>query len=320
MESSRFQLLLLCSFLPMVLTGQRWLSEQAVWHFHLSGFIAYTGYQKIQCDRDTIILGEQAKVLGLEEEVMNQLDPSLQVSQNYWEVIVKEHGDTLSMWMEDRFYPIYNFSLEVGDQYEVPSVDFAGIPCSENEFTQITILELGEMELSGQTFRYQRWETASLYSYEPRRWLVVEGIGLLNSEDLPGQTGGFAYLLYPLNGNFLCIIDAPSFHFRCYSSENFSYQVVDIPCDFIVLNTQEQDLLNQVELYPNPTAGVVYLSNLMEVDIQEVNILNPQGQVVQRHPTPGISEFSLADLPAGLYLLQIRFSNLQLDHARILKH
>lgn len=66
-----------------------------------------------------------------------------------------------------------------------------------------------------------------------------------------------------------------------------------------------KSLENELTIYPNPFQSAIYLENKGNSKIQAVNVLNNVGQSVLTINAPTENAITLADLPKGMYLLQI---------------
>jgi|GEM_PF-4726854 len=322
MESNKNLTLFLCLLFPLLLQGQIWFQEQDVWHYQVTGFVAFTGYQRIQYDRDTTLQGQAAKVIRIEEEIIDQLDPDLIPKLRQRSVIVRESGDTVAIWLEDQFYPIYNFSLEQGDHFSVPMLDILGDFCNDSYVLEIEIKEVGEMEVLGQVLRFQKWRVNAPSFGVPPELIVVEGIGPISYE-FPETTteriGQNAYVFYPFASSFICSFDGAEFDFRCFSNGAFTYKLGDDPCDLIVLDTEDQFASDAFQLYPNPTTGELNINLSTTAVVQRVRILTGDGKVLKQYIYPQETKFDIRDLPKGLYLIQVYLKDQRQAFGRILK-
>ena len=72
------------------------------------------------------------------------------------------------------------------------------------------------------------------------------------------------------------------------------------------LSTQEQQLLQLIEVYPNPTRDELHITNLTHH--HSVQVYNTAGMLVKDVPTEGLTtaHIDVSDLPAGMYLLKIQ--------------
>jgi hypothetical protein len=79
-------------------------------------------------------------------------------------------------------------------------------------------------------------------------------------------------------------------------------------CDTTV---QVSDLMNvQFNIYPNPTNDILYAETPFDKNF-EINVYTTQGTLVQRIPRANASRtsLSLANLPKGMYFIQIKNDN-----------
>ncbi|MCH8545232.1 MAG: T9SS type A sorting domain-containing protein [Cryomorphaceae bacterium] len=72
------------------------------------------------------------------------------------------------------------------------------------------------------------------------------------------------------------------------------------------LSTQEQRLLQLIEVYPNPTRDELHITNLTQH--HNIQLYNTAGMLVKDLNTEGLSttQIDVSDLPAGMYLLKIQ--------------
>jgi hypothetical protein len=79
----------------------------------------------------------------------------------------------------------------------------------------------------------------------------------------------------------------------------FTINVVN-PATFSVA----EDLLGQLSLYPNPAQGPATLTWSSGVDLEAIEVLNLNGQLVQRLQPEG-AQVEISNLPAGAYLVKV---------------
>lgn len=80
------------------------------------------------------------------------------------------------------------------------------------------------------------------------------------------------------------------------------------------LTTPTRDLqssLQDFHLFPNPSSGIIYLSNLQNIEAESIRLLNGNGQKVYEAmlPRPSTREYQLSisrSLPRGLYFLELQ--------------
>lgn len=65
--------------------------------------------------------------------------------------------------------------------------------------------------------------------------------------------------------------------------------------------------LNRINLYPNPSDGNVFINS--ENEVNQVMVLNSQGQLIQTKAIDSQNSFDISDLQQGIYFCQINFKN-----------
>lgn len=81
----------------------------------------------------------------------------------------------------------------------------------------------------------------------------------------------------------------------------------------VATGIKENELVNSIKLYPNPTNGLVIIDlQSFNGGINQINILNLQGQniaTVTDIKNQEMVELSLADYPSGIYFIQVQSAN-----------
>lgn len=93
----------------------------------------------------------------------------------------------------------------------------------------------------------------------------------------------------------------------CYSEDNaMIYPITGAnPCD-VTLNVD--DLVNQsnsMQIYPNPSSGNVTIRLRSDENLNELSILNTQGQMIRSIKTSNTKEVVLTDLTTGIYFIRL---------------
>lgn len=322
MKELKRSVLLWTFFLPCFLQSQSWFQEADVWHYELTGFAAFTGYERIQYDRDTVLEGQLAKVVSIETESVNNWDPNLEVKHWTKEQIVLEKGDSLMLYIHDKFVTIYDFGLNVGDSMQVPTMEVEDQLCENAPPITIHIVETGDTSISGRTLRFQRWRVVGSFFNYQAEGVVVEGIGPLGFDasnwdsDSPGHQG---YIFYSFNGPLRCALDMPEFDFRCFSNEQITYQLGDVPCDFIVLDTEEQDDINQFQITPNPVDQYFSITLPEAEKLESITLFTLDGKAMKSLPVRDSQNLYIGDLRSGMYVIRLKLTDQRLAFGRVLK-
>ncbi len=307
--------------LPAYLSAQIWFNEADVWHYDLEGFVAFRGYERIQYDRDTILQGQTVKVIKVETASVDYWAPSPEVRNWVKEQIVRESGDTLFVYLEGTFYPLYNFGLEVGDTLAFPILEVGDVLCHDFPPLLNVVTAAGEIDIEGVTFRYQRWNMVNPLFGSTAEAIVLEGIGVI-SIDFPNweeEEGELAYLFYPYNGNWRCATDMPIFDFRCFSNGEIDYMIGEVPCDFIVLDSNQPKQINNLKISPNPV-DQTFSIQLPEVGkLESITLFTLGGKAMKAFSGRRTENLFVGDLQPGIYVIRLKLADQSLAFGRIMK-
>jgi hypothetical protein len=77
--------------------------------------------------------------------------------------------------------------------------------------------------------------------------------------------------------------------------------------DFAKSSSEQESILSKIELYPNPSNGMVYLSVENNNSIKNMEVFNAQGELIliQSSKNNHSSQLDLRSQSNGLYLLKI---------------
>lgn len=93
------------------------------------------------------------------------------------------------------------------------------------------------------------------------------------------------------------------YNLRCFENNSISYNFVDYPCDstYVISSTKNIGLSDRLSLYPNPTEGIVHMSQLPADGYFE--IFNINGNLVQT----GVTRSSILQLQeTGLNIIRVK--------------
>ncbi len=100
----------------------------------------------------------------------------------------------------------------------------------------------------------------------------------------------------------------PNNHYDRDPKDNF----MEVKIEFLKTNTQDQFRRSDVEIYPNPASGEVFLKWPVESKIENLEILNMNGQLIKEYPVGKSDSFMVlypTSLSSGLYLLRLSGQN-----------
>ncbi len=99
--------------------------------------------------------------------------------------------------------------------------------------------------------------------------------------------------------------------------EDFSRENLVTIGDPKPLETANSLAVKQSMVYPNPTTGVIYLQGAQEGDGFEVHSV--LGEVVYRKKVTGKTEFSVHELPKGIYIYQLHHDGKVVDTGKLIR-
>lgn len=197
-------------------------------------------------------------------------------------VYLRRYSTAIPHIMEEEVY--YDFNLQVGDWFSVGDEVEPG-------FIQVMAIEEVVLEDGSVRNKYVFNEGWGVNPEEPEVW--IEGIGSLSGihwRYIPGWTAsGFAYL-------------------QCYF-EDETLLWTDGEC----WDDTEENLSENISLYPNPTNGILYVD---AENLQKVEVLNLFGQKVQ---SQGGSTIDLSGLGNGVYFVKVTDEEGRVEVRKVVK-
>ena len=78
-------------------------------------------------------------------------------------------------------------------------------------------------------------------------------------------------------------------------------------CNFATLSVKETEKLNGLSVYPNPTSGIITISNSKNVDVKNAELYNAAGQLLHVYQLDKSSEnkLNLTEVTRGNYILKV---------------
>lgn len=174
-------------------------------------------------------------------------------------------------------YLYYNFNLTQGD-----TTFFNGWMVADS-ITNVTLL-------NGQQSKYVRLH--SINSGRTYQWIY--GVGNIENgitQQMPWPDG-------PALPMFVCVRDSSQLLWVT------DYLPLAVYCDTLAGIFQPDEGMESLELYPNPSTGLLRIES-QEYTIGRVDIIDNCGNaVLQCHISDGQEEFDVSSLPAGIYYVQ----------------
>ena len=220
------------------------------WYYEITSALGQITYQHLDYLCDTTISHKKIKVIV---KTNTLYDKDTEVSHEY----IYDENDKVYWWnkSQQNFTILYDFAAEIGDEWQ--------IEVGENSIT-IHVDDVGTVDYNGQLFRALTVsDTDDIFS-----GTIVCGIGHL--------TSFFPEKLLENKGNF--DVDG----IRCYWDEGaLIYHEGNLDCDEIYsqwhLGVDEIVTDNGLNVYPNPTNGIIYV---LSDNYGEYRITNLMGQTM----------------------------------------
>lgn len=121
---------------------------------------------------------------------------------------------------------------------------------------------------------------------------------------------------YPLNP----FLNQPKMTYSIYIFDTTLISRYDFPCDSLntLLDpTLNEDVisLNEINIYPNPSNGILQIEGLDNNFIGDLELTNLDGRLIQNIQLSKIKNcnFNFEYLPSGIYIIQYRTNNLQIS-------
>jgi hypothetical protein len=168
---------------------------------------------------------------------------------------------------------------------------------SSNSDMEIKVTKIENGVISG-TSNYYCWGLC----YTPAVYTSPMGVTVLanstNSDDFSAH--------YTPNGN--AGITSVTYQFFDVNNPTETAEVT-INFEVTPLTSSDQININKLQVYPNPSDGIIRLTNDTEERIQTIEVFDVAGKLVQNyfHPEKNI-ELNLSQLGSGVYYVKYRFS------------
>jgi hypothetical protein len=282
----------------------------SVWHSESIPDMDIEGmnYYKYESQKDTIYFGQNCKkIVGKTVRYSPSKYTTVSLRPEYFYT----SGDTVFYYNHhyDRFFPIYNFNVKKGDSL-VLHIPYPWPSITDSTFTTY-IDSVIWINISGQTLR-------KVYTSSPKSTKLsffylddyIERIGSLKTIGM----NGFSF--FDGFGN--------SGGLRCYSDDSLSLTFKaggTSICEYLLpLSLNNEKSITKFSISPNPASGAIniFLPNNSKID--QLCILNMQGQQLQSWSKAPISNsIDVADLPNGVYFVSVTIDGIT-SHQKIIIH
>jgi len=251
----------------------------ATWVVYSEDQYGIVKYEAFQIGNDTIIDDMlynivYSKILepidnNLQYEVMETSEFGLIRQEEKLVYFIKKNDYQwgLQNCLVDEEFTLYNFSLSVGD-----TIDYCNYNYEEDNPIQIS-------EINTQL---QYGESRKIYQYNTFDDYIVEGIG---------QNKG----LFVQGSNLLQTAD------HVVRLINYCDDITE--CNIIVNNMNNIDVENDLQIYPIPNLGQLYIDNINLLKVERIHLIDIKGRLIGSYESS--NQLDLTQYTNGLYFLRI---------------
>lgn len=289
-----FQILLL--LFSGNLVCQSWFSDSHNWVYRYSVPFATSGFCDMYVLGDSLIDGQNFKILHKECVGINQSTGD-SVFQNQHFYVFEKNQKVYFLNSSNQVDLLFDFNLEVGDSFYVgiPDYEFC-VDSIEYTLDSISYLEIGGVDLEVQHFSFYDlfWE------YNGER-MFVEYAGSL-------EGGFFPYLIHQ------CATDLPGSSLCEFRIEGDFVNVLDTDCYELPVNTND-NVFTGFECFPNPIIDFLNISSSNE--IVNCSLIEFSGKISLLEFSNGIID--LSNFNSGVYVLKVTDKNGQTYFKKLVK-
>lgn len=300
-------ILFLIAILPFYSNAQFWVEDNAVWHYDYWN-LGSGGYYKVSH------VGQSTISSVICEEYKIERQSSYYVPANGGTYIyagtsqfgteyLHESNDTIFRWDGNSHRVLFDFGAQVGDEWIIDVNQSAmGISC--NDTSRVTVLAAGIENILGQNYRY-----LDLFSDQ-------DGYYSLNGH-FNERFGGDYFLPYYQNCDPTVAVEFDIIgNLRCFEDDSMSVNFVSEDCEYIITHSGLPTFNKEIEVYPNPTAGNMFINNST---IMRIDILSSEGRLIEKlEYEKAVEKFSIDHLKPGVYFLNLHSSNDKIFTKKIL--
>jgi hypothetical protein len=282
-----------------------WVEQGAVWHYGY-WYVGGAGVRIFNYDTDTIIQGNTCqKITSVEYRFQQVLPPPAPLTVTGPYTLINRYTynsqDTVFYLHQGIFYPMYIFSAQPGDSWNVKSELDTATNCP---YVNVKVSSIGDTIISGQILRWLKIDrgdsSAAAFSNGTgsETVTVIEKIGITG----PGFLFPYSYPYCLPEG----IIFDPEYHtFRCFSSPTISLYVYN-DCDDLASLPEIKSSAIQFSIFPNPSQGVTNINPANSAYSYNISVYDIAGRQLQTlSGIKGNYQLDTEALPKGVYAIRI---------------
>ena len=282
MKTNLLLLFFLVSFINV--NAQKWCSPGAEWTYSLTGQIG--GFSKIIYEKDTLVDLKLCNKLSLKETVI--YSPTL-IMDFYKVYFTYTNQDTVFIFQDNLFKPLYYFNANVGDTLEFGDQYYITCPNYKK-----VVYAKGNMIINNDTLRYYDVIVTNCndFYFNPKYLRIVEKFGCFSSYILPAYNG---------------FTDPQIPQLDCYHDDKFG-ELMFFPgaiCEPTTSTTNVESI--DFVIYPNPANETISISGININSIESIEITNGNGsKVLSINKSKTNLEFiNISELVKGIYFIKV---------------
>lgn len=285
--------------------AQVWIDSNAIWNYEIHDYFSNQGSLKYSYNEDTTIQGQLCQKIEVErtEWYFDGTNWTTNGPQNFPSKYTYVSGDTVFYWFNNKFFTLYNFGSNIGDQWMVADTIYnASASCVDTSYVEV--IDTGSIVINSTSFRTITLEPVgdSPYALEG---VFVEKFGFM-PDSIP-----LRLFPHPVSCTSQTTFLQRFLKFRCYEDDSFpSYNPSGEECVHVPSTASfETNNQEKINIYPNPSSNsinVEYTQNDGSIFI----IYDLSGQMIKKWVlNSGINQFNIEQFEPGVYFGAIQSEN-----------
>lgn len=301
----------------------RWAEEDAVWH-HSYNQIGYSGYQKTEWIKDTLIEGQNCQKL-INQSQQSSFDQAGQLQISPLETVgiyfLQKRVDSILVYRDGAFHLAFKTNAQANDIWDLGTFQLTFPVHSNRAFVKVD--SVFYEDYNGVSLRNIRVHACDENGTRLENYWEAQNSGLIQDTLLYpsftlinekfGYLDGFGFYGIDHHSNTIYPDERMPQKLVCYESETFSAYLADGEVDCFSHTFDNEASLNELELsqikiYPNPSKNAVFFENLPAGG--KMQVFNLQQQLIfQSDFTETTTTIDVSHFASGMYFVQVSNSN-----------
>jgi len=303
-------LFILTSLTFIYTNGQVRFEDDAVWHYDF--YVSGSGFYKIELRPDTLIQNKNCQKYLIKKYTFYQQSGGIYLQGpiiDFPHEYTYTSGDTVFYYKNDKFYTLFNFSANVGDEWIINDEPIPFPSC--DSISRVEVIDTGEIEINGVSHRKVLLHTIEGSPMGIDGW-IVENIGPIGAQ-----------YLFPTgrNCNDSTIICFEQHSFKCFQDSLVGlFNPSGIECEYLLNHVGIGEKENQIfQVYPNPTSDFINIE-FREIGEYQLTLFNHNGKIIISEKLSKMKErINLTGFTNGVYTLRIENEKSKIRTEKIIK-